>query len=79
MRDGGVWAMSPRRRLTKRGSMRIPQMRWHPPGLTRVRPFPLASWPSARPEGCAAPVVSENSAGPDPVTGSGMRHGTIGP
>jgi hypothetical protein len=25
------------------------------------------------------PVVSENSAGPDAVTGSGMRHGTIGP
>ena len=25
------------------------------------------------------PVVSENSAGPEPVTGSGMRHGTIGP
>ena len=24
------------------------------------------------------PVVSENSAGPDPVIGSGMRHGTIG-
>jgi hypothetical protein len=24
-------------------------------------------------------VVSENSVGPDPVTGSGMRHGTVGP
>jgi hypothetical protein len=24
-------------------------------------------------------VVSEDSAGPEPVTGSGMRHGTIGP
>jgi hypothetical protein len=29
--------------------------------------------------GTSSPVVSENSAGRDPVTGYGKRHGTIGP
>jgi ABC-type glycerol-3-phosphate transport system substrate-binding protein len=38
-----------------------------------IVPYPSGS------RGPGKPVVSENSAGPEPVTGSGMRHGTIGP
>jgi hypothetical protein len=55
-----------------------------PPGTRPTAPSSRAPTPSARSPRrfcCTASaepdrVVSENSAGPDPVTGSGMRHGT---
>jgi Zn-dependent M32 family carboxypeptidase len=45
------------------------------PGLTWATREPML----ARLRLAVGPVVSENSAGRDPVTGYGLNHGTIGP